>query len=39
MKSVPTKTETKIYERTEGDRRDEPDTATSMVGKQHNILL
>ena len=23
----------------EGDRRDEPDTATPMVGKQHNILL
>ena len=32
----PTKTITKIFVRTEGDRRDEPDTATPMVGKQHD---
>ena len=34
--SVPTKTGTKIYGRTEGDRRNEP--ATPIVGKQHFIL-
>ena len=33
------KTGTKIYGRTRGDERDEPDTATTMVGKQHIILL
>ena len=33
------KTGTKIYGRTEGDRRDELDIATPMVGKRHNILL
>ena len=37
--SVPKKTGTKIYGRTEGVRRDESDTANPMVGKQHNILL
>ena len=31
--SVPKKTGTKIYRRTERNRREEPDTATSMVGK------
>ena len=28
-----------IYGWTEGDRRVEPDTATPIFGKQHNILL
>ena len=36
--SVPKKTGIKIYRRTEIDRRDESDTATLMVGKQHIIL-
>ena len=38
--SVPKKTGTKIYGRTEGDRIDELDIVTPMVGKKkHNILL
>ena len=37
--NVPKKTGTKIYARTEGNRRDEPDTATPMVDNQHIILL
>ena len=36
---VSKKSGTKLYGRTEGDRRNEPDTATLMVGKQHAILL
>ena len=31
--SVPEKIGTKIYGRTDGDRRDESDTTTPMVGK------
>ena len=27
------------FGRTKGGRRDEPDIITSIVGKQHNILL
>ena len=34
---VSKKTGTKIYGRTERDRRNEPDTATPMTGKQHII--
>ena len=29
----------KTYDKAEGDRRNELDTATPMDGKQHNILL
>ena len=29
----------KIYGRIEGDRKNEPDTVTPIVGKQYNILL
>ena len=35
----PEKIGTKIYGRADGDRRDELDTTTPVVGKQHIILL
>ena len=38
-RSVPKKTVTKIYGRTEGDSRDGLDTAAPMVDKQHDNLL
>ena len=37
-RNVPKKTGTKLYGKTEGDRKHEPDT-TPMTGKQHIILL
>ena len=37
--SVPKKIRTKIYGGTEVDRKDELDTATPMIGKQHIIML
>ena len=37
--SVPKKTGIKIYGRTEGDKRNEPDTANPMAGKQDIIQL